>query len=84
MSSRDYLLKNEKPLSEWWASVVRDPRFDKILLIAGSDIIALREADKIEGATAILESLRTMADNPPEQQKTPSSGIEHEFTKRKP
>lgn len=80
MTAREQIA-HDKPLSQWLSSVVNDPHYDKLELILQSDICKFDNIDEIHGAMKILESLRTIAiaETPP--QKTPSSGIEHNFTK---
>lgn len=81
-TSKEHLLA-DKSLSEWWAGVARDPRFERVVLIASADIIQMQQPDKIDGATRILESLITMADNPPEPYESPKSGLIHDTNRKK-
>lgn len=78
MTSKDLLLK-QKEIAQWWAPIAHDDRFDQLYLIMGVDIRNnSKSIEEVNAAMTILESLKTIADNPPEQTKNPSSGLRHE------
>jgi hypothetical protein len=81
MTAREQIAR-DKPLGAWLSSVVNDPQYDKLELILQSDICKMDSIDEIHGAMKVLESLRTIAIAAPPEMKTPSSGIEHNFTKQ--
>lgn len=81
-TSKEHLLA-EKETAAWWSGVTRNPLFERVILMASADIIQMQHPDKIDGATRILETLSTMADNPPEPYKAPSSGINFDLNPKK-
>ncbi len=80
MTSQSYL-QRKPDLSKWWSEITNDPRFDEIILIAGADIILLKDNAKMSGATEILESLKTMVAAEPSKSPIPTPGTVHEYSK---
>ncbi len=82
MSGQD-LLRRDKALTEWWAGVVRDPKFDQVTAMCRADLFSSAISyECVVGANKMVELLETIAgvglDAPP----YPSPGIIHEPVKK--
>lgn len=87
MTSKDLLLsKPHQDIASWWTSISHDPRFDQLYLIMGVDIAKnCQSIEEVRAAMNVLESLKTIADNPEQPFKGPSSGVIHDVpAARKP
>ncbi len=82
MTSNELLIR-DKQLAAYWTGVVRDERFEQIVLLANNEAMGFETLDMIRGARKILEALRTLADGPSPEFRMPESGLIHETQPKK-
>jgi hypothetical protein len=77
MTAKDQFLSN-KPLKDWWASVVSNQNFDMVMLHAcGVALEILPSAEQRTGVVGFKEILQTLGDNEAGPVKFASPGLIH-------
>lgn len=62
MNAKVKFLEN-KPLCDWWLSVVKDPRFALVTMAASATMFEARcEREQVVGANLMVSTLETIAD----------------------
>lgn len=81
MTGKD-LLREDKPLSEWWSNIVRDPKFHQVTALCRADLFSeLKGADSVHGAKKAMDLLMDFGTPSDEGSAYPSSGIIHDLSK---
>lgn len=87
MTSTQLLFHRKDPdgkqsLSQWWANIVHDDRFDRVVLFVRAELMERQiPQEQVKGAEMVLGILSTIADNPEEYNDFPSPGLHHHFEK---
>lgn len=78
------LLKRDKELAKWWASVSHDDRFEQVCALARAELFeAGVSQEKLAGANLVITTLTEFVDNDAGSTKFPNPGLVHQMPERK-
>lgn len=73
----------KQSVSQWWASVIHDERFDMVLTCARAEIMEMTPTQsQIEGAAMFSATLMSLSENEPDFTEFPTPGLHHKMPEK--